>query len=240
MHNLNVHQLCEPGSYTYSYLLWDPTTLDAAIIDPVRAMVGRDLKLIRELGLTLRYTLETHIHSDHITGSGLLRQTLDSLVMLHENCGSKYADVLLRDGDRIPLGSGKITVIHTPGHTDSDISYLVPGIAFTGDTLLIRSCGRTDYSSGNAGVLFDSINSQLFSLPDHTRVYPGHDYNGFSCSTIGEEKLHNPRIGNGMTRERFITVMNNLRMDPPRAIHEAVSSNLRCGMPGSEAAVIRH
>lgn len=229
---MEVRQLFDPESSSYSYLLWDTDTLDAALIDPVRNMVVRDIQLIRELGLSLRYTLETHIHADHVTGSGILRSAMNSLVLVHENCRSKCPDVLLKHGDRLPLGNSRIDVIHTPGHTDSDVSYLIPGMAFTGDTLLIRSCGRTDYESGDAGTLFDSITRRLFTLPGDTLVYPAHDYNGRACSTIAEEKAYNPQLGNGTSRDTFISTMQNLQLELPQSFRGALPSNLQCGLSG--------
>jgi len=226
---METRQLFDPASYTYSYLIWDSASREAALIDPVQEQVVRDLKLIKGLGLTLRYTLETHVHADHVTGSGTLREKLGSLVLVHENCGSKCPDILLKDGDQIPLGTGKISVIYTPGHTDCDVSYAIPGAVFTGDALLIRGCGRTDFQSGDAGTLYDSITHRLFTLPDDTRIYPGHDYNRRAFSTIREEKIHNPRVGSGRNREEFISIMSELKLEPPRRIHEALPSNLRCG-----------
>jgi len=231
---MNSRQLFDPRSSSYSYLLWDADTREAALIDPVRDRVVRDIHLLRELGLRLRYTLETHLHADHITGSGLLRKTLNSMVLVHGNCGIKCPDILLKDGDCIPLGKENIGVIHTPGHTACDVSYSIPGRVFTGDTLLIGDCGRTDLQSGNAGILYDSITKRLFSLPDDTLVYPGHDYHGRSYSSIGAEKVHNLRIGYGIERGEFIKVMDGLQLDPPQCIHEALPSNLRCGIPAHQ------
>jgi sulfur dioxygenase len=229
---MELRQLFDPGSASYSYLVWDRESREAALIDPVLEQVSRDIKLIRELGLQLNYTLETHVHADHVTGSGILRKTFNSIVMLHENSRAKCADVQIKEGDFIPLGTSKIHVLHTPGHTDSDASYVIPGAVFTGDALLIRDCGRTDFQSGDAGRLYDSITQKLFALPDETLVYPGHDYGGHSFSSIIEEKLHNPRIGRNTSRDDFIRIMNSLRLDPPRRIHEALPSNLRCGSYG--------
>ena len=229
---MKVCQLFDPESSSYSYLLWDADTQDAALIDPVRNMVGRDIELIRKLGLTLRYTLETHIHADHVTGSGILRSAMNSIVLVHENCGSKCPDVLLKDGDRIPLGNGHIEVIHTPGHTDSDICYRIPGMVFTGDTLLISSCGRTDCESGDAGTLFDSVTGRLFTLPDSTLVYPGHDYNGRISSTIADEKRHNPHLGNNISRDEFIALTRDRQLLPPQTMRDALTSNLQCGLSG--------
>jgi sulfur dioxygenase len=226
---MEVRQLFDPESSTYSYLLWDPDSREAVLIDPVQDQITRDLRYIRKHGLILRYTLETHVHADHITGSGLLRKTLNSLVLVHENSRSKCADILLKDGDQIPIGPVKILVIHTPGHTDSDVSYLITGMVFTGNALLIRGCGRTDYHSSDAGMLYDSITERLFRLPDDTIIYPGHDHEGRSYSTIREEKTYNPRVGNGISRERFISITQNQQPEPPLRIHDALPSNVRCG-----------
>jgi glyoxylase-like metal-dependent hydrolase (beta-lactamase superfamily II) len=139
--------------------------------------------------------------------------------------------VLVKDGDFVPLGTNKIHIMHTPGHTDSDVCYLIDGAIFTGDTLLIQGCGRTDFQSGDAGTLYDSITRQLFALPGETLVYPGHDYNGRTHSTIAEEQRHNPRIHKGIGRDEFIAIMSQLELEPPQQIHEALPSNLRCGTP---------
>lgn len=229
---MELRQLFDPESSTYSYLVWDKDSREAALIDPVQDQVNRDISLIRELNLKLKYTLETHLHADHVTGSGTLRQTFNSIVLVHENTRTKCADVQIKGGDFIPLGTGRIYVLYTPGHTDGDVSYLIPGTVFTGDALLIRDCGRTDFQSGDAGTLYDSIMQQLFTLPDDTLIYPGHDYEGRSYSTVIEEKLHNPRIGNNKSRDDFIEIMNGLKLDPPQRIHEALPSNLRCGTSG--------
>ena len=234
---MELRQLFDPESSTYSYLVWDRESREAALIDPVQEQVNRDINLIRELGLQLNYTLETHVHADHVTGSGILRETLNSIVMFHENSRAKCADVQIKGGDFIPLGTSRIHVLYTPGHTDSDVSYLIPGAVFTGDALLIRDCGRTDFQSGDAGRLYDSITQKLFALPDDTVVYPGHDYGGHSYSSISEEKLHNPRIGKNTSRDDFIRIMNNLKLDPPQRIHDALPSNLRCGTHGMDAVL---
>ena len=235
---MQIRQLFDPESSSYSYLVWDTDSRSAAMIDPVQERVQLDIRLIQELGLALKYTLETHVHADHITGSGKLRDALNSIVLVHENSKAKCADVLIREGDFVPLGSSKIDVLFTPGHTDSDVSYVIPGAVFTGDTLLIRDCGRTDYQSGDAGTLHDSITRKLYKLPDDTLVYPGHDYNGRSISTIGEEKAHNPRIGSRTSRAAFIATMAGLKLDPPQRMHEALPSNLRCGVQEARPALL--
>ena len=231
---MQVQQLYDPGSTTCSYLIWDAATREAAIIDPVQDQLARDERLLRELDLTLRYTLETHVPIDHITASGQLRLRLNAAVLVPEGYGSKNPDVLLRDNDKIPLGNSRIRVISTPGHTGCGVSYYIPGAVFTGDTLLVQSCGRTDLQSGDAGMLYDSITRRLFTLPDDTVVYPGHNGNGRPYSSIGDEKRLNPRIGNGRTRDDFIAIMKNLRLDPPSAAHETLPLNLRNGMTGME------
>jgi sulfur dioxygenase len=227
---MQIRQLFDPESSTFSYLVWENSSREAALIDPVQTQVHRDIQLIGELGLILRYTLETHVHADHVTGSGLLREALNSIVMVHEDSQTKCADVLIKGGDFIPLGTKRINVINTPGHTDSDISYLVDGAVFTGDSLLIHGCGRTDFQSGDASLLYQSVRQQLFTLPGDTLVYPGHDYQGRCCSSIAEEMAHNPRLGLDKSLEEFVDIMSNLKLAPPRLIHEALPSNLRCGI----------
>lgn len=231
---MEIRQLFDPHSCTYSYLLWDARTRDAALIDPVLDQAARDIRLVRELGLTLRYTLETDVHTDRVTASGLLRRKLDSIVLVHENSGSKCADILLRDADRIPLGREKIGILHTPGYSDSAITCRLPGVAFTGDTLLIRGCGRTRFRPRDAAALYDSVTRRLFSLADDTIVFPGHDYGGRPYSTIGEEKACNPQLGNGTRREEFVAFMNRQQPDPPLRLYRALASNLRCGLPDGD------
>ncbi len=226
---MEIRQLYDDTSSTFSYLLWDDASREAALIDPVHEMARRDIHLVWQLGLKLRYTLETHVHTDHVTGSGYLRQVFNSIVVVHEDSLARCADVLVKDGDFIPLGNDRLNILHTPGHTNSDICYSIPGAVFTGDTLLVNGCGRTDYQSGDAGLLYDSIVQRLFTLPDETVVYPGHGLADRMSSTIGKEKTANGRIGNGVGRERFVAVMNSLKLDPPERIHEALPSNLRCG-----------
>lgn len=236
---MQIRQLFDPESSTFSYLVWDNSTREAALIDPVQSQVHRDIQLIRELRLILKYTLETHVHADHVTGSGVLRQKLNSIVVVHEDSQTKCADVQIKGGDFIPLGTKRINVINTPGHTNSDISYLVNGAVFTGDSLLIRGCGRTDFQSGNASLLYQSVRQQLFTLPGDTLVYPGHDYQGRCCSTIAEEMAHNPRLGLDKSLDDFVDIMSNLKLAPPKHIHEALPSNLRCGVSGKDTAMTR-
>ena len=227
---MRIEQLFDHATSTYSYLLWDEKTKQAALIDPVIEQLTRDIKFIKQLGLELKYTLETHIHADHVTGSGLLRDEFNSLAAVHKNSESDCADILLSDGDTLNLGEQSIAVIYTPGHTNTDISYHIEGILFTGDALLISGCGRTDFQSGDAKALYHSITKKMFTLDDDTIVYPGHDYNGFTSSTIGREKAFNPRLGNNKTEQEFVAIMDSLILEPPVRIDVAVPGNLQCGL----------
>lgn len=224
-----LRQLFDYSTSTYTYLIADLSTFEAVLVDPVLEQVERDLKLIRELGLTLRYCLETHIHADHLTGTGKLRELTGCQGVVPENAQVDCADRFIGDGEVLKIGEVKIQAIATLGHTDSHMSYLVnDGCVLTGDSLLIRGCGRTDFQSGDAGTLYDHITQKLFTLPDATKVYPGHDYKGHTVSTIGEEKKLNPRFV-GHDRASFIELMNNLNLPNPKKIAEAVPANQRCG-----------
>lgn len=227
---MKIEQLFDQATGTYSYLLWDEQTRQAALIDSVKEQVDRDARLIEQLDLDLLYTLETHIHADHVTGSAQLRDRFQSKAAVHRNSKSDCADLLLDDGDELKLGDQTITCLHTPGHTDTDISYLIEGAVFTGDALLINGCGRTDFQSGDANTLYHSITERLFTLDDDTVVYPGHDYEGFTATTIGREKRHNPRLGNGRSEAEFVAIMDGLKLDPPKRIDIAVPGNLQCGL----------
>lgn len=228
---MKIRQLFDSQSSTYTYLVWDETTREAAMIDSVREQIERDVQLIRELGVDLRYALETHVHADHITASGLLRERLGCKIGVHTQVGSECPDLKLSDDDQILLGNQALDVLYTPGHTDTDICYLGQGMVFTGDILLIRGSGRTDFQSGDAGRSYDSITGRLFTLPDETLVYPAHDYKGFTRSTIGEEKRFNPRLGGGKSREEYIRIMQEMDLDKPRLIDVAVPGNQACGLP---------
>ncbi len=229
-----LRQLFDTDSFTYTYLVADEATHEAALIDPVRGQAERDLKLIDELGLALRYALDTHVHADHVTAAGVLK--------MHTGCrtvasalGPESADMRLPDGATIRLGSLTVEVIATPGHTDDSVSYRVGGHLFTGDALFVRGTGRTDFQHGDAGQLYDSISRRIFTLSDDTVIWPGHDYRGHTCSTVGEEKRWNPRLA-GKTREQFIGIMAALGLPPPKHIHEAVPANRELGLGISQAA----
>ncbi|MGK7928921.1 MAG: MBL fold metallo-hydrolase [Spirulina sp.] len=222
-------QLFDSETRTYTYLIADRGTGEAVLVDSVLEQVDRDLKLIRELNLVLRYCLETHIHADHITGTGKLRELTGCLGIVPENARAACADRQIKDGEILQLGGIEIEAIATPGHTDSHMAYLVNGDrVLTGDALFIRGCGRTDFQSGDAGTLYDAVTQRLFTLPEDTLVYPGHDYRGHTLSAIGEEKHLNPRFV-GRDRNNFIAFMNNLNLPDPKKMMEAVPANERCG-----------
>jgi len=227
---MKILQLFDPATSTYTYLLWDDKSKYAAIIDSVLEQTDRDSLLIQQLGLTLRYSLETHIHADHVTGSGILRDHFGCTVAVHKQSEAECADQLLEDGNEILLGEEIIEVLYTPGHTNTDISYKIKDAVFTGDALLINGCGRTDFQSGDAITLYRSITQRLFTLHDDTTVYPGHDYTGQLSTTIGREKKFNPRLGNGKSEQEFVKVMNELVLDPPARIDIAVPGNQLCGI----------
>ena len=222
-------QLFDPGSSTYSYLLADSG--EAILIDPVLEQVERDAKLISELALKLLWTLETHVHADHITGAARLKERLGSRIALAGVACADGADQLLNDGDRIGFGSRFLMVRATPGHTASCLTYVLDdeSAAFTGDCLLIRGCGRTDFQEGSSARLYRSIRENIFTLPDSCHLYPGHDYRGLTVTTVGEEKAHNPRLGLAKSEEEFSDCMANLNLPYPKKIDVAVPANLRCG-----------
>lgn len=229
--NILFHQLFEPESSTYTYIIADKKTKEAAIIDPVLETVDRDLKLIEELGLKLIYALDTHIHADHITGAGELRKRLGIKTAVSVEAEVACVDIPLEDGQELLLGDKTIKVIATPGHTNTCLTYAFEGLIFTGDALLIRSCGRTDFQQGSSEILYQSVKEKLFKLPEETVIYPGHDYRGLTSSTIGAEKKHNARLNDRISLEEFKKIMSELKLANPKKIHEAVPANLACGKP---------
>lgn len=224
-------QLFDVESSTFTYFLVDRATREAMAIDSVDRQVERDLALIRRLDLKLRYALETHAHADHITGAARLVAATGALAAAPSGCGIVPANVQLQDGDALLFGvAEQLHAIHTPGHTAGSMSYLWRGNVFTGDALLIDGCGRADFQGGDAGTLYDSIHGKLFTLPDITRVYPGHDYRGNAASTIGWEKRHNARLAN-RDRIAFVELMNHLDLPRPKMMDVAVPANKRLGIP---------
>ncbi|MDP1774880.1 MAG: rhodanese-like domain-containing protein [Methylobacter sp.] len=227
-------QLFDQETWTYTYLIADPVSKDAILIDPVNTHINEYIELLSAHGLQLKYSLETHVHADHITASGLLRQRLGAQTGVSGLCGAESADIQIQDGDIFKFaGDEQIKVIATPGHTRGSISFLWRDRLFTGDSLLIGGCGRTDFQGGDAGALYDCITQRLFTLQDETLVYPGHDYQQRWVSSIMQERTTNPRLA-GKTREQFIEIMSNLNLPKPRLIDEAVPANRYCGLDENE------
>lgn len=224
-----LRQLLDYDTFTYTYLIADKETKEAIIIDPVKEQFDRDLKLINELGLKLKYSFETHVHADHITSANSLREATGCKTVLGIDAAVECSDIKIQDGEILSFGNLSIKAIATAGHTNSCMSYLINNMVFTGDTLFIRGTGRTDFQGGSAEALYDNITQKLFTLDPETIVYPGHDYKGMSSSTIAEEKSLNPRIGSGKTKNEFIEIMSNLHLAQPKKIQEAVPANIKCG-----------
>jgi glyoxylase-like metal-dependent hydrolase (beta-lactamase superfamily II) len=227
--NMIFRQLFDPETSTYTYVLADPETMEGVIIDPVIEKVDRDLQVIKELGLKLLYTIETHVHADHVTSSGYIREKTGAKSVIGSASGVDCADIYLGDDETLKFGRYTIRALSTPGHTNGCTSYHVNGKVFSGDTLFVRGTGRTDFQQGSSEKLFKSVTEKLFSLPPSTLIYPGHDYKGQSVSTIEEEKKYNPRINSETTLEKFVTIMDQLKLPDPKKIHEAVPANLVCG-----------
>jgi glyoxylase-like metal-dependent hydrolase (beta-lactamase superfamily II) len=226
-------QLFEPQSSAYTYLLACEETREAALIDPVLETVARDLALLNELGLTLKYTLETHIHADHVTGAARLRDETGSQVGVPERSGAELVDLPIRESEPVSIGGLRLEPLYTPGHTDDHHAYLIRvsdgARVFTGDTLMIEGCGRTDFQQGDAATLYRSVHDKLFALADDTLVYPGHDYQQRRVSSVGQERARNPRLGGGKTIEEFVAIMDGLNLPRPRKMDVAVPANRKCG-----------
>jgi glyoxylase-like metal-dependent hydrolase (beta-lactamase superfamily II) len=231
-------QLLDAETSSYTYLLADRQSREAVLIDPVREQLDRDLEVLEGLGLELRLSLETHVHADHVTAGGLLRERLGCEIGLGHAAGVLMADRQLRDGESIRFGRHRLEVRATPGHTAGCVTYVCheAGMAFTGDALLVRGCGRTDFQGGDAARLFEGIRSRIFTLPDETLLYPAHDYRGRTVTTVGEEKRFNPRVGLSRTREEFVALMEKLKLDYPKRMDEAVPANLATGVTEAEPA----
>lgn len=227
--SLIFRPLFEKQSSTYTYLLADVDSKEALIIDAVSETKQRDIGLIEELGLTLKYIVETHVHADHITSSCPLKQKFpQAKIVLGTGNSVACADILIKDGEVLKFGDYQLRAIATPGHTSGCMSYVLDDKVFTGDALLIRSCGRCDFQGGSAEKLFDSI-SKLFTLPDTTQVYPAHDYGGRTVSSIWEEKTFNEMIGGGVEKAEFVRRVNAMKLSLPAKIHVAVPANQVCG-----------
>ena len=226
-------QLFEPVSSTYTYLVGCEQTGQAALIDPVLESVERDLNLVRELGLTLASTMETHIHADHVTGAGRLRAFSGSKAGFPAASGADFVDFTITEGSPLSVGQLQLRPIYTPGHTDDHHAYVVDSEGasrvFTGDALLIEGCGRTDFQNGDAATLYRSVHNKIFALGDETLVYPAHDYNQRFVSSVAQERARNPRLGGGKSVEEFVAIMGALNLPRPKKMDVAVPANRQCG-----------
>lgn len=240
---LLFRQLFEKESSTYTYLLADASHPDkpALLVDPVDKTVDRDLSLVKDLGLKLVYAINTHVHADHVTGSGLIKTKVPGVKSIISKASKASADLHVEAGDKIQFGDFYLEVRATPGHTLGCVTYITgddpdqpqPRMAFTGDALLIRGCGRTDFQGGSSQQLYESVHSQIFTLPKDTFIYPAHDYKGFTVSTVGEEMLYNPRLTKD--EETFKSIMENLKLSYPKMIDVAVPANMVCGFQDLES-----
>jgi len=232
-------QLFDTQSSTYTYLLADPATRQAILIDPVFEQARRDVALVEELGLKLAWTLDTHVHADHVTGAWLLRERLGSRIAIGAASGAGGADRCVEPGERIEFGKRHVEARATPGHTSGCLTYVLDdrSMAFTGDAVLIRGCGRTDFQQGSARTLYRSVREQVFSLPDGCLIYPAHDYRGLTASSVGEEKLYNPRLAESVGEGDFVGYMEHLGLAHPKQMDAAVPANLKCGRPSEERAL---
>ena len=222
-------QLFDQVSGTYSYLLASRHGAEALIIDPVLEKVDRYLQLMRELDLKLVKAVDTHLHADHITGLGALRDRTQCITVMGEQSQVDVVSMRLADGDKLTIEGIKLDVVYTPGHTDDSYSFVMPDRVFTGDTLLIRGTGRTDFQNGDARMQYESIFNRLLKLPDETLVYPAHDYKGDTVSTIAEERAYNPRL-QVRSPEEYIALMANLNLSNPKMMDVAVPANMRQGL----------
>src|SRR6266540_946193 len=235
---LIFRQLFDPQSSTYSYLIADARSRAALLVDPVFEQARRDAALVRELDLTVVATLETHVHADHVTGAWLLKRQFASAIVVSRDSDATEADRHVVHGDRIAFGNRYLEVRATPGHTRGCVTYVLDdeSLAFTGDCLLIRGSGRTDFQQGDARTMYRSVRSQILTLPPSCLLYPAHDYRGLTVTSVAEERRFNPRIGGEISLGDFTGYMKNLRLAHPKLLDVAVPANLRCGRPEGEAS----
>lgn len=224
-------QLKDQETSTYTYMLADLDSKEAVIIDPVKEHVDEYISILNAKGFTLKYSLDTHVHADHITGAGLLREKLGAESVLGENTKASCVSKRVHDGEILQFGKYEIKVIYTPGHTPCHVAYLIEDRVFTGDVLFIEGCGRTDFQGGSSEQLWHSVTEKLFKLPPDILIYPGHDYHMKRVSTIQQEIDLNPRFKD-QTKESFMELMDNLNLPDPKKIHEAVPANEACGLKG--------
>jgi len=227
--NLIFRQLFDYETWTYTYLLADAASGEAVLIDTVKEQAERDITLLRELGLKLKYVLDTHVHADHVTGAALLKAATGAKSGVSKVAGVNAAELQLEDGQELSYGPFKLKVLVTPGHTNTCLSFHSEGMVFTGDTLFVRDVGRTDFQQGSNERMFHSIREKIFALPPETLIYPGHDYRGHHVSSVREEREHNPKVGDRNSFEDFKGKMDAMKLGPPKRLHIAVPANLRGG-----------
>lgn len=227
-------QLFDEESCTYTYLIACEDTGQCALLDTVIGQYERDLNVLSSLGLTLDYTIDTHLHADHLTGATKLKSLVDSKIVYPEMCQLPCMDLGVKEGTPFKIGNIELHPLFTPGHTDHHFSYLLKNdtqsLIFSGDALLIEACGRTDFQSGDPAALYENLHAKIFSLPNETLIYPGHDYQGRQVSSVGQEKIRNPRLKTGTTLNDFVSIMNNLNLPYPKKIDFAVPGNEMCGI----------
>lgn len=223
------HQILDPVSSTYTYVVARRKGGEALIIDPVLEQVDTYLDLMERLELKLVKAVDTHVHADHVTGLGELRNRTRCITVMGEQSAVDVVSMRVREGDAIDVDGVSLSALYTPGHTDDSYSFYMKGRVFTGDTLLIRGTGRTDFQNGDPRAQYDSLFNKLLKLPDTTIVYPAHDYKGETVTTIGEEKLYNPRLQVG-SEDEYVAIMNNLKLDNPRLMDVAIPANVRIGL----------
>lgn len=226
-------QLYDDVSSTFTYILADEDSREAVMIDPVFEHMKRDIALLKELDLKLLYVLDTHCHADHVTGSWLIAQKTGAKIGIGEVVGADNADIGLKHGDRVTFGRHALEVRSTPGHTDGCHTYVLDdhSMAFTGDALLVRGCGRCDFQQGSAEKLYDSITTQIYSLPDDCLLYPAHDYQGRHMTSVAEEKQYNERVSVDANRNDFVRYMDAMQLPHPKKIDIALPANMKSGKP---------
>ena len=229
MKNIQVRQMIDFETCTFTYLLWCQKTKKCLIIDPVLEQFKRDIEIINQLGLKLEYVLETHVHADHITSASKFKDETNCSIVYGSQTGVEGPDIFLNDDESLDLGEHQIKAIHTPGHTSGCTCYYIKDYIFTGDTLFIGGTGRTDFQGGCASNTFDNIRKKIFIYPDNTIVYPCHNYNGLTCSTIGNEKKNNPNVGLHISKEDFLDNESKKERPYPKKFDIAVPANMKCG-----------
>lgn len=226
---IKTRQLFDQDTWTFTYLVFDDESMECVLIDPVIEQVDRDLSLISQLELKLIGVLETHVHADHVTAAMEIKSMTGVKIYYGSKSGVDCADILLEDGDHISIGDDFIIAIHTPGHTQGCTTFYIDNKLFTGDTLFIGGTGRTDLQGGSADNTYDSCRNKLFTYPDDTLIYPAHNYKGLTLSTVGEERIWNPNVGDSVSKEDFIENEKNKNRPYPHKFDIAVPSNQSCG-----------